>query len=170
MVILFSDRKSTVEKEIITILTNHGGNYISDKAILGSNGFFTVVSEYKKTDLKINRGIAVFCDNTERFEKQTFPQGIIGICEDSNQNALSLFAKSKIPVISCGMSAKNTVTLSSLNNGYLLTALQRTLTDNCGKDIEPAEFKIKLNSAYNPFSVMASAAVLLLKGTVPKQF
>jgi len=170
MVILFSGRKSETEKEIIEILCSYGGDYISDKTVRREKGFFTVISEYKKTDLKLKKGIALILDDTERFEGQIFPQGIIGICEDTNQKALQLFEKSKVPVISCGMSSKNTVTLSSLNSETLLTALQRTVTDITGKDIEPGEFKIRLTKGYHPFSVMASVAVLLLFGISPKEF
>lgn len=170
MVILFSDRNSNAEKEITDILTFVGADHISDKKVCYCKGAFTIISEYKKTELKLKKGIAVFCDNTERFAGQTFPQGIIGICEDTNTKALELFHKSRIPVISCGMSGKNTITLSSLGDDTLLATLQRSFTDNLGFEIEPAEFKIKLNKSYSSFSVMASVAVLLLNGIVPKEF
>lgn len=170
MVILFSGRKSKVEKEIIEILTLYGANYISDKIVSTTKGKFTIISEYKKTDLRIKKGIAVFIDDTNRFDGQIFPKNIIGICEDSNLKALELFKKSNISVISCGMSTKNTVTLSSLSSDSLLTTLQRTITNNFGAEIEPAEFKIKLNKSYSPFAVMASVAVLLLNGILPKTF
>lgn len=170
MVILFSGRRSAVEKEIIEILSGYGANYISDKAVSSVGGRFTVVSEYKKTDIKLKSGIAVFIDDTDRFCNQVFPKGIIGICEDSNTAALKAFKTSGIPVISCGMGAKNTVTLSSLGNASLLASLQRTVTDFAGNDIDPAEFKIRLTKKYSPFAVMASAAVLLILGIKPDVF
>ncbi len=170
MVILFSKRNSCAEKEIIEILKAHGGDCISDKEILDCGGAFTIVSEYKKANLKINNGIVVICDNTERFKDQQFPNGIIGICEDNNINALEVFKKSHIPVISCGMSAKNTITLSSLNSDTLLATLQRTVKNIKGDEIEPAEFKIKLKKSYSHFSVMACVAILLIKGIAPREF
>lgn len=170
MVILFSGRKSAVEREIIDILCKYGANYISDKAVSSAGGRFTVVSEYKKTDIKLKSGIAVFIDDTDRFDNQVFPDGIIGICEDGNLAALKAFKASHTPVISCGMGAKNTVTLSSLGGASLLASLQRTVTDFVGNDIDPAEFKIKLTKKYSPFAVMASAAVLLLIGIKPDIF
>lgn len=170
MVILFSGRKSAVEKEIIEILSGYGADYISDKAVSSVGGRFTVISEYKKTDIKLKSGIAVFIDDTDRFENQCFPDGIIGICEDRNTAALKAFKASHTPVISCGMGAKNTVTLSSFGDASLLTSLQRTVTDFKGKDIEPAEFKIKLTKKYSSFAVMAATAVLLLVGIKPDVF
>lgn len=170
VVILFAPRKSRIEKEIIEILTQHGANYISDKFVSENDGNFTIISVYKKTELKLKKGIAVFIDESERFENQSFPIGIIGICEDENQRALKIFKENNIAVISCGINAKNTVTLSSINSTSLLASLQRTLTDNCGNQIDPSEFKIKLNKNFSSFSVMASIAVLLLNGIIPKEF
>lgn len=170
MVILFSGRKSSTEKEIIDILTSYGANYISDKKINLSGKNFTIISEYKKTDMSLKNGIAVFIDDTERFNGQTFPKGIIGICENHNQKALNIFKDNLVPVISCGMSPKSTITISSINDDSLLAALQRTIVDFNGFEIEPLEIKINLTKAYNPFSVMASAAVLLLMGITPDSF
>jgi len=169
MVILFSNRKSKTEREIIEILKNFGAMHISDNSISDGDYRFTVISLYKKTDLKIKKGIAIFSDDTQRFEEQYLPFGITGICEENNKHALNLFCKNKIPVITCGMGAKNTVTLSSLNNENLLISLQRTITETNGKSTEPAEFKINLKKQYEPFSVMASVAVLLLLGIFPTE-
>ena len=170
MVILFSGRNSKTEKEIIEILTKYGGNYISDKFVSENTGNFTIISVYKKSEIKLKKGIAVFIDETDRFLCQNLPIGIIGICEDINQKALEIFKQNNIAVISCGINAKNTVTLSSFNSNSLLASLQRTLTDNYGNNIVPSEFKIKLTNKYSPFSVMASIAVLLINGIVPKEF
>lgn len=167
MVILFSGRKNKTEKEIIEILTGVGAGYISDKAIFSGDEQITIISEYKRTELKIDKGIAVFLDDTDRFKGQTFSNGIIGICEDCNKKALELFYESNIPVISCGMNQKNTITLSSINSDTLLASLQRTVTDIRGNEIEPEEFKIKLKKQYLPFSVMASTAILILCGIIP---
>ncbi|MBR2021134.1 MAG: hypothetical protein IJ939_01740, partial [Clostridia bacterium] len=42
--------------------------------------------------------IAVMLDNTNKFAKQNLPYGIIGICEDTNINALEIFYKNNISV------------------------------------------------------------------------
>lgn len=170
MVILLTGRKNKTEKEIIEILTKYGASHISDKSVFENNGAFTIISTYKKTKIKIDKGVAVFIDDTERFNEQEFPIGIIGICETSNVKALETFKKSGNAVINCGINLKNTVTLSSINDNELLASLQRTVMDNCGNQIDPSEFKIKLTKEYLPFSVMASVAVLLLNGIIPNEF
>lgn len=168
MVILFSDRKSTEEKEIVEILTNAGATYISDKVIKGGNNHITIVSAYKKTEFNINKGVAILFGAKKRFDTQEFPIGIIGICEADDKEALEVFSKRPIAVISCGMGRKNTVTLSSINADTALLTFQRTLTDIKGNTIEPAEYKIRLKDKYRSFSIMASATILLLYGIKPE--
>ncbi len=170
MVILFSGRQSKTEKEIIEILKTYGASYISDKTVTENKGKFTIISTYKKTDIELEKGIAIFIDNTDRFKQQSFPIGVIGICEDTNTKALEIFKKNHIAVISCGINLKNTITLSSFNDENLLASLQRTVTDNSGNQIDPSEFKIKLTKNYSSFSIMASIAVLLLNGIFPIEF
>lgn len=170
MVILFSGRKSVIEKEIIKILTSFGANYISDKKIKTGGNLFTIISEYKPTEINIKNGIVIFIDDTDRFESQILPENIIGICENQNIAAKEAFKNSKTPVIICGMNTKCSITLSSLGSNYLFVSLQRSITNFKGEKIEPFEFKIKLTAPYHPFSVMASATVLLLNGIVPEVF
>lgn len=169
MVILFSGRKNKTENEIIEILTKSGASYISDRRILAGNEKIIIISEYKKTELKINKGIAVFIDDTDRFIGQKFPDGIIGICEDCNSKALEIFYENKIPVITCGMNAKNTIAISSISSNTLLASLQRRITDIGGNVIEPEEFKVKLSKKYLPYSVMASITILILCGIIPEE-
>lgn len=169
MVVLLSNRKNKYEKEIIEILTGIGANFISDKIVCSGNTPITIISEYKKTELKIKKGIVVFLDNSDRFNEQVFPYNMIGICDESNKKALNIFNKNNIPVISCGLGYKNSITLSSINNEYLLITLQRIIVDFNGKEIEPSEFKIKLKKQYNHFSIMASISIMLLYGIIPKE-
>ncbi len=170
MVILFSSAKSAVAKEITDILTAFGGSCISDKAVNLQNGKFTVICEHKTADLKINKGIAVIADDTDRFKNQVFPEGIIGICESGDKSALEIFEKNRIPVITCGMSGKNTVTFSSMEKNRVMLTLQRTVIGMDGTEIEPGEYKIELKREYNPFSVLSCTAILLLFGIVPQEY
>ena len=68
MVLLFSDRKSVIAKEIAEILKNCGGDYISNNCIYGTKGLFCTVSINKTADVNLRQGIAVFCDESEKFK------------------------------------------------------------------------------------------------------
>lgn len=164
MVLLFSNRKNKLEKEIIEILTACGAEFISDKFITASGGYFTVAVCYKKTLININKGVALMLDDTHRFLKQEFPIGITGICEDSNETALKLFKANGLPVITCGNNAKNTLTISSVENNNYLVTLQREIIDIKGNVICPADYKICLEKGYSPEAVMLSCGVLCLIG------
>lgn len=170
MVILLSNRKSKYEKEIIEILKKYGGQHISDKYIGDGDSKFTILSIYKKSELQINKGIVVFLDEGERFVNQEIPLGFIGVCDEENRQALSIFKKNKIAAICCGLGNKNSITLSSFGDDLLFTCLQRNLMKNNGEIIEQGEFKIKLTKRYLPFSIMASVAILLLNDITPLQF
>lgn len=170
MVILLSDRKSKCEKEIIEILTKYGAKHISDKHIGDGNSDFTILSIYKRSELNLKKGIIVFIDNGARFKDQIIPLGLIGICEENNLAGLNVLKDNKLETVCCGIGNKNSITLSSIGSVNLFACLQRSLHNFDGKTIEQGEFKIKLSKQYQPFSVMASTAILLLKGITPDEF
>ncbi len=164
MVLLFSNRKNKLEKEIIQILTAFGADVISDKFISASGGFFTVTICYKRTDINIKKGIALLLDDTRRFANQELPLGIIGVCEDRNETALKLFKTNGLPVITCGNNPKNTLTISSVENNNYLVTLQREIIDIKGNVVYPADYKITLQKQYSAEAVMLSCGVLCLIG------
>lgn len=170
MVILLSSRNSKCEKEIVEILKNNGANHISDRNIDTNHGNLTAISIYKKTDLNLKNAVAIFVEKSQRFTLQKFPIGIIGIAEDNNKAALSNFKKSGNAVITCGINNKNTITISSLNHENALVTLQRSIIDLNGNIVDPAEYKITLSKQYTPFSIMACAITLILKGIEPTLF
>ncbi len=164
MVILFSNRKSKLEKEILEILTAWGADFITDKSVTVTGGYFTVAVCYKKTDLALKKGIALILDDTDRFKALNLPQGIYGICEDKNSSAIEIFSKNNIPVVTCGSNHKNTLTLSSINERDFVITLQREITDLNGKPVYPADFILSFKKSYSPQAVLLSTAVLCLSG------
>lgn len=105
----------------------------------------------------------------EPFRADILNKARIGICSDSNRNALSLLCESKTPVITCGMNSLNTVTLSSSTDSFCSLTLQRAVKCLNGKTSEPAEYPIKLTAHHQPFTVMASTVVMLLNGITPEK-
>lgn len=167
---MLSERKSKNEKDIIEILKKYGADYYSDKVINEGNGTFTCISIYKPTELSVKNAIAIFTEKTTKFYQQNHPISVIGVCEDTNKNALENFKKSNNAVITCGINNKNTLTISSFNKNYVLVSLQRSVIDINGNHIEPCEFKIKISKAYNPYPILAVTAVLILYGIYPTEF
>ncbi len=162
MVILFSNRKSKLEKEILEILIACGADFVSDKSVVSAGGFFTVAVCYKKTNIDAKKAIILILDDSDKYLNQTLPSDVIGICEDVNFNALQVFKYNKVPVITCGNNHKNTITLSSIENNQYILTLQRQITDLKGNRILPTDYKITLDKKYSPEAVMLSGAVLCL--------
>ncbi len=169
MVILLSERKSKTAKEISEILASYNADFINDKTVIKIGGPFCVVNIFKPCEIKLSKGIAVICDNSKRFKNQALPINIIGVCEDNNQNAVEIFHKNRVAVISCGINSKNTVTFSSLTENFFVLSLQRSFYSKDGKKQEPTELKIKLKRKYEPFSILASATILLYFGITPTE-
>lgn len=117
---------------------------------------------------KSKNGIAVFTGNTEAFKGYRLPHCTHGICEETDISALRILKARKIPLVTCGMNAKSTVTASSITPTRALVTLQRCLTEHGA--VTPAELSIELSGARTPFAITAAAAVLLLNGITPKLF
>lgn len=162
MVIIFSNRKSKLEKEIVEILIACGADVISDKSVVSAGGFFTLAICYKKTEITSKKAIAIFVDDSTKFINQVLPDEVIGICEDKNINALENFKRNKVAVVTCGNNPKNTITLSSIEDGNYILTLQRQITNLKGNILYPADYKITLEKQYSPEAVMLSGAVLCL--------
>ena len=162
MVILFSNRKSKLGKEILEILIACGADFISDKSVISTGGFCTATVCYKKTKIDTKKAIILIIDDSEKFKNQILPLDVIGICEDTNQNALNIFRENNVPVITCGNNHKNTITISSIENNQYILTLQRQITNLKGNVILPTDYKITLNNKYSPEAVMLSGAVLCL--------
>ena len=72
-------------------------------------------------------------------------------------------------VVTYGVSAKNTVTISSAASGECMIALQRGVTDIFGRYVEPQEIKERMRPELSLDELLAAAgAKLLLGGTFGK--
>lgn len=164
MVLLFSNRKNKLEKEIIEILTACGGDFISDKAVHITGGLFTVNIFYKKTDIEAQKGIVLLLDDTARFENQEIPKGLIAVCEENNRKALEIIKNSGAPVVTCGINPKNTLTVVGFEKESFIISLQREITDINGKTVLPFDFKINFAKNHSPQAIIMCCAIILLLG------
>ena len=66
--------------------------------------------------------------------------------------------------ITCGMSCRDTITLSSLHDEDAVICLQRAVTALDGTRVEPGEFPVRLSHRLDAYTVMACAATLIAAG------
>lgn len=70
-------------------------------------------------------------------------------------------------VVSCGMSAKDSVTLSSIGGGSVMLSIQRELPTVTGTVLERQEIPVRCPERASPEDALASSAALLLMGVPP---
>lgn len=107
--------------------------------------------------------IVVFCSN---FNNKLNGKNYLAIFSSENHHAIEALNGSGNIAISCGMSAKDTLSTASITDEKRMVSLQRTIRSIDGEIIEPRDFYIKSN--YELYSSLAASAVLLLLGTMPE--
>lgn len=90
----------------------------------------------------------------------TVPIGVIGVVSSDNVDGLETLMKSGVRTVTCGMSYRDTVTLSG-TVGRLTVCLQRRLPTVGGYVREPAEFPIEYREIDTDCLLLASAVRLL---------
>jgi len=107
--------------------------------------------------------IAVFKDiKNHPFEIP--PGDMIAIVDSENTAITEFISEMKIPAITCGLSNKDTITLSSIDEGSAVITLQRTVECFDNTVAEPQEIPVKFNIGSDQFSLMATVAVFILTG------
>ncbi len=95
----------------------------------------------------------------------TVPTGVVGIVGSSNKQGLECLMRSGVRTVTCGMSRRDTVTLSS-SVADVTVCLQRRLPVIGGGILEPAEYTVQ-NSTDDYILLLLSAAARLLSGLEP---
>lgn len=161
MVLILSDNENKSDKEIEEILRCFGAAVVSDAEIFEASSNFTVVGRHSIFKISAEKGVVIATDSIKKFKNQYLPSGFIGVCAENNKNALKLFKRNRLSVITCGVGTKNTLSVSSIEQQCMLLCLQRNITDVCGLTVEPCEIKMNLSKDRNLFSILAAASVAL---------
>ena len=93
------------------------------------------------------------------------PLGVVGVVGSHNKKGLECLMRSGVRTVTCGMSRRDTVTLSS-SVSDITVCLQRRLPSLAGGILEPGEFLV--SSSHDDFCLLLlSAASRLLVGLEP---
>ena len=112
-----------------------------------------------------HNGIVVFKNSFKVNKKKVYFKNFISIFESQNTKVKDMLRLEKNKVISCGMSLKDTLSISSLDFSSAMVSLQREIINLSLTKIEPHEFKISFDNNIGPYPLLASVAVLLLIDT-----
>ncbi len=123
--------------------------------------------ELIKTDcLPPLNSVDVIVIDAEPIKSTKVPIGSIGVVHSDNKIGLQVLMQSGVRTVTCGMSYRDTVTLSS-NMDRLTVCLQRRIPTVGGGLREPAEFTVETGSRDVDCLLLASA-VRLLCGKEPE--
>ncbi len=140
---LFVRRFSYFLLSVIILITIFCPDRRSQKQIIGTLDKLKIEYSQFKTIILVNSSTAY------------------GVCESCDKQALRYFKNKKVPVVTCGMGTKDTLTLSSFNQGTAMITVQRELPFEYEKSEKPEEFTLHFKGNPTPFSVMAIFIVLL---------
>ena len=88
----------------------------------------------------------------------------IAIAESHNKRAMQLLSQVDIPVITCGLSGKDTFTLSSIGESSAVVSIQRTISTWDGHEISPIEIPIRTKGKVDHYGLLCCGAVLSIFG------
>ncbi|MCI8623376.1 MAG: hypothetical protein HFG26_06890 [Provencibacterium sp.] len=88
----------------------------------------------------------------------------VAVIHSHNAEGLAFAARRHLKTLTCGLSSRDTLTLSSLTGESAGVCLQREIAAFGGKRIEPADIPVRLRGPLERFELLTLAAVLLLCG------
>lgn len=100
---------------------------------------------------------------------EPLPVGTTVIAASDDERQLKSLAESQIPVITCGLSSKDTFTFSSKEEESAVVALMRSIKSVYGHTIEPMEVPITFPPKTDEFTLLSYMATLILTETISPQ-
>lgn len=92
------------------------------------------------------------------------PPGCPAIFSGQNQAAAQFAGQEGLAPLDCGLSLRDTLTLSSVTETSAMISLQRPVTRLDGLTAEPGDLPLTLTRPWEPFPLLCCAGVLLLAG------
>lgn len=109
-------------------------------------------------------GLIIFKEKATDFEGMLPPVCGMAVVGSDNPAAIEFLAASKQPAITCGLSPRDTITLSSMTDGSVMVAIQRSIPAFDGTAIEPVELPVRLSAPADSYSILCAAATLAYSG------
>lgn len=126
------------------------------------------ISDYLVIDSKhihqvqAQRSIVIFKDNFKLSHKICIHKDAVVVVNADNRRIIDMISEYDIQVATCGLSAKNTFTLSSNQEDSVVVALQHSIRTLNGKMIDPMEIPVKNTNKLDNFTILATVATLIL--------
>lgn len=160
----------SISRTLIKCLGKYGGVQYSIPNEIGFWGccetpsFFLLDLQKMSKVNSPHKGCIIFKNSFNKFSASLFPAHFTPIFDTQNTEAPKVLSKTDKIVITCGTSAKDTLSLASLKEGTAVISLQRYIKTFNSKVIEPHDFTVRFSDHIDVYPLLSTCAVLLLSG------
>lgn len=125
---------------------------------------FLLVDDGQMRSVQMENCILLFKENCAGLGTVDLPKACAAVLEPENEQAASLLQARHIPIVTCGLSQKNTVTFSSRTPTTAVISLQREIHTTTGEPVDPRELPVALSAPREDYPLLATVAALWLAG------
>ena len=112
--------------------------------------------------------IIIFKDPVKMDIEDSGGRMTVAVVDSQNIKLGPIVASTGIPAITCGLSARDTITLSSIRTDSAVIDLQRSVTCFDNSIVEPQDIPVNLEKPVDSFALMAVASVCILTGKIDR--
>lgn len=114
--------------------------------------------------LRPDRAI-IICKDADSLPDEYPEEGdSIAVVDSSNPRTVEGVSTTRLPAITCGLSPRDTLTLSSYDEDSAVLGVQRAITCFDGSVAEPQEIPLRLSGPIDSFTLMAASSVFVMTG------
>lgn len=148
----------------VVLLSDAPGSRLGEALELLPGGRF-VLSYGAAGELRGGETVAVLDDRlTSPPKGVALPEGCPAILPSRNRAAVGYARGAGLVPLDCGLSLRDTLTLSSRTDSSVVISLQRSVARLDGGVVDPVEVPLKLCRKWAPYPLLCCAGVLLLTG------
>lgn len=144
---------------VLHICNGHAAQYAIGPA------HFLLYETSRLDTLQAESAILVFKTHQPKFcPTLTLSSGVTAILETENEIAARRLLHTGNTALTCGLTARDTLTLSSISDTEPVVSIQRTVTMLNGRTLEPCEKRVRLHTPLSGYALLSVCATLLLAG------
>lgn len=118
-------------------------------------------------EIRAREVIAVYRDRAPAFPAIVGARQVVAVVNSGNESLGPAVSSTGFPAVTCGLFAKDTLTLSSITADSAVLDVRRSIQCLDGTAVEPQEIPVRTTGRVDSFTLMAAAAVMMLTGHLP---
>lgn len=156
-IVLIGDMEGFGFLEVLKEKLCEGGNCVTTSRAVHQ---YTIIIENSKSDEE--KEIAVFRSDLANQNDPNICKNAICVVNSCSKDNIEYICKKGMNAVTCGLSDKDTFTISGISDEQAAVSLQRTLTTIAGKIVQPCEYVFNLTKPVSRYDLMELTAILVL--------